>query len=880
MDSLECRCLLSGTIYVDSTATGTGDGSTWANAYTNLQTALGVAVSGDTIDVAQGTYTPTQTNDPTATYQLIDGVTIEGGFAGQANPNAAQNPTAYSTVLSGNIPGGTSYHVVTGSGTDSSAILDGFTITGGDASGTGTDLDGGGMFNDNGSPTISDCTFNADSSQGSPIILISNLATIGGGAIYDFDSSPNITNCTFSNNFAIYGSGIYNSGSSPTITNCTFTGNGNQFDGFVQGSGVFNFNSSPSLNNCTFSANQAGNGAAIGIGGDSSPVMTNCEILDNSSQLVGGAVFDNGTGDAEFVDCEFEGNSSKHDQGGAIAIFESDLTLINCTFTQNSGIVSGTFPGGAAILNQGTATITNCVLWGDIGGSEVSNSVSGNGTPTGTSVITFSDVQGGYTGASNIDGDPRFVSAASDNYSLQADSACINAGSNAAVPTGLTTDLAGNPRIFGGTVDMGAYEFQGPYAPLATQLGFTQLPVKPVVNSAISPIVVSLENQNGKVVASDDAEVTLSIRSGPSGATLTGTLTATASNGVATFGSLTLSAVGTYTLLATDYADNLTMVSAPFVVSSGAPAKLVFAKQPPDTVVAGSAATIVVDIEDQYGNIATSANGNVTLSPLIGGLLYSSMNVFLGGSSFGPKITLRAVDGVAKFRNLPMTKAGWPLNLQASHGSLADIYSSTFTVTPAAASKLVLAVGSSPSYSANITVEDAFGNTITSASGKATISIASGPPGATLPDGKSTQVVQLSSGQGSLAFSFPATARFTLQATHAALPEVQSSFLYNNPGSGSLVFPLGDQPTTARTGMRLTSPVVVKIKDMYGDLENTSNGKVTLSIYSGPDGTILGGTTTVNAVDGIATFDDILFLAPATTPSKQPTATYQHPSPE
>jgi hypothetical protein len=425
---------------------------------------------------------------------------------------------------------------------------------------------------------------------------------------------------------------------------------------------------------------------------------------------------------------------------------------------------------------------------------------------------------------------------------------------------------------------MGAYEFQAPYVPIATQLTFTQLPSKPVVNTAISPIVVSIEEQ-GNASTSDDAAVTLSIQSGPAAGTLAGTLTSTATNGVATFGSLTLSAVGTYALLATDSADNLTMVSTPFVVSAGAPAKLVFVKQPPVSLVAGSTPTIKVDIEDQYGNIVTTNNGKVTLSPFstypptqstessdlstaqesLSPLDFDTINL-TGPYPFGPSVTVRAVNGVATFSNA-MTMAGSLLSLQASHGTLPVISSNTFTVTPAAASKLVLNVVTYPSYSADITVEDAFGNTITSANGKATLSLLS-PLGTTFPNGKTTKTVQLSSGQGSVALNFPNSARYTLQATHGTLPAAQSSFLYTVPGSSFLVFAQSNQPTTAEAGTPLTPDVVVKIKDSFGFLDTTADGKVTLSIASGPAGATLGGITTVNAVDGIATFDDISFLEP------------------
>jgi len=145
-------------IYVDDDAVGTNDGSSWQNAYTFLQDALAdaeVAYKPVEIRVAQGIYKPDQganqiLGDREATFQLINGVAIMGGYAGfsESDPNA-RDIGAYETILSGDLacddanitnPFQTgsqkgwrdnSYHVITGSGTERTAILDGFTITAG-----------------------------------------------------------------------------------------------------------------------------------------------------------------------------------------------------------------------------------------------------------------------------------------------------------------------------------------------------------------------------------------------------------------------------------------------------------------------------------------------------------------------------------------------------------------------------------------------------------------------------------------------------------------------------------------------------------------------------------------------------------------------------
>ena len=159
------------TIYVDQNATGAANGQDWVDAYTSVQTALSNAIPGDTIDVAQGDYSPGDT--ATSTFQLADGVTLQGGF--KTGGAAVPNPSMYPTVLDGT---DSAYHVVTGSGTNYTAVLQGFTIQGGNASGDGTNADdsyfGGGLLIDGGSPTISDCTFTANSAVSGGAIYIAN----------------------------------------------------------------------------------------------------------------------------------------------------------------------------------------------------------------------------------------------------------------------------------------------------------------------------------------------------------------------------------------------------------------------------------------------------------------------------------------------------------------------------------------------------------------------------------------------------------------------------------------------------------------------------------------------------------------------------------
>jgi predicted outer membrane repeat protein len=175
-------------VYVNVAATGANDGSSWANAYTSLPSALTAANSGDEIWVASGTYRPTTTTNRGVSFALKNGVGIYGGFLGTETSRSQRDPAANVTILSGDIgtPGSSSdnsYHVVTADSTvTASAVLDGSTITGGNADGLpASNQDrGGGMWVNAGAPTVSHCIFTSNSASekgggirvtnGSPVI--------------------------------------------------------------------------------------------------------------------------------------------------------------------------------------------------------------------------------------------------------------------------------------------------------------------------------------------------------------------------------------------------------------------------------------------------------------------------------------------------------------------------------------------------------------------------------------------------------------------------------------------------------------------------------------------------------------------------------------
>jgi len=325
-------CVLPGvvaqakTIYVDASATPPGNGTLWATAYTDLPFAVQTASSGDQIWVAEGTYRPTSGTDRTATFQLKSGVGLYGGYPSGGGQRDWENNE---TILSGDI--GTegvntdnSYHVVTGSGTYATAVLDGFTVRGGNIDnidGSGVDFCGGGMRNDGGSPTVANCTF-------------SDNRTIyyGGGMCNVSNSNPMVTNCTFSANSADYGGGMYNSDSSPTVANCTFSANEATTK---DGGGMLNVsNSSPKVSNCTFSGNVAASGGGMRNFSNSSPKVENCTFSANEGNFYGGGMH-NEASNPTLTNCTFSGNTVDF-CGGGMCNHASDPRVKNTILAGNT----------------------------------------------------------------------------------------------------------------------------------------------------------------------------------------------------------------------------------------------------------------------------------------------------------------------------------------------------------------------------------------------------------------------------------------------------------------------------------------------------------------------------------------------------------------
>jgi predicted outer membrane repeat protein len=262
IQSAQAAC--TGIVYVakGSAAIDPG-GCNWADAYPELQDALksGTLASGDEIWVTAGTYYPDEgtgqvNNDRNSTFQMINGVSIYGGFAGVETQRSQRDPFTSVTILSGEIGNignslDNAYHVVTATSINSITELDGVTIRDGYAN-AGNDF-GGGLY-------ISASNGNL---RFKGITLTNNYAGKGGG-LASFVSSPALTRVVFSGNVARqYGGGIYNQDGSPSLLDVIFDNNQTQQQG-GPGGGLYSTNSNPGvytvapvLTNVTFSNNSA-----------------------------------------------------------------------------------------------------------------------------------------------------------------------------------------------------------------------------------------------------------------------------------------------------------------------------------------------------------------------------------------------------------------------------------------------------------------------------------------------------------------------------------------------------------------------------------------------------------------------------------------------
>ncbi len=388
-------------IYVDDDAAGANDGSSWTNAYRHLQDARADANALGTpleIRVARGVYRPDRnsaypegTGDRSASFCLLDGVALMGGFGGVGVPDPnARDIARYETILSGDLAGDdaavldpcdllteptraeNSYAVVTAGPCSRSAVLDGFTIRAGNAFGPER----------------------VDSEGAGAGLLLS---------FYGADCCPSVRNCTFVGNGAYRGGATFVIGARPEFVHCTFVGNA-AIEGGTLCTSMWRdgpwFVSACDLvvQGCLFVGNYARyRGGALYVGAGEPFTVEDCTFARNSASE-GGAVYNSQS--VGLVNCLLVHNVAAR-EGGAVCSRGPRLDIMSCTFSGN------TAPAGLALTCfTPRMTVINSIFWN--GGDERHEEIQ-IGSITWADV-TYSDIRRGWPpGEGNIDADPLFA---------------------------------------------------------------------------------------------------------------------------------------------------------------------------------------------------------------------------------------------------------------------------------------------------------------------------------------------------------------------------------------------------------------------------------------------------------------------------------------
>jgi hypothetical protein len=281
-----------------------------------------------------------------------------------------------------------------------------------------------------------------------------------GGGIYCYGASPTISNCIIISNKADFGGGgiACAAASSPAITGCEINENRSDFGG---GGGIFIHESTPVITACTITGNRGDQGGGIHCQ-RSSPTINRCRIQNNTADLGGGGIFCETYSSPSIVNSVITQNVSGFGGGGIYCRNFSSPTIIHCTISNNRAELWNSVNWGGGILCQGgsSPTMTNSIVWAN--------------TPTqwvlinsSTPLVTYSDIQGGFSGVGNIDSNPLF--AEEEDYQLAINSPCIDTGNPP--PTSLSgnehaaLDYLEKSRPQGAGWDMGAYESTGAVNP-------------------------------------------------------------------------------------------------------------------------------------------------------------------------------------------------------------------------------------------------------------------------------------------------------------------------------------------------------------------------------------------------------------------------------
>ena len=510
-----CIFAQSKIIYVNTAATGTNDGSSWQNAYKDLQDALQIAKKPDAIWIAKGTYFPTKTNDRSISYDMKNGVSIYGGFEGNETSAAKRDFEKNKTILSGNIGNATdsldnSYRLINAIDIQDVTYLDGVEIAYGNANlssnialPTNKGLSGAGLY------ITTTIPLTASKLEVSNCKIYNNFAKYDGGAIFFDCSKPdkmyiNVKKCKFYNNTATRGGAINISENSPlsiTIDSCSFFSNTGKY---ICGGLFIEATSGKEFNTDIKNSNFLSNSSSGGDGGD-----IHFSVFNNSNNYytinVNKSFFNKSKNPttAILVDAKAELNiyASRFTNTGGILTVRTDVkinnsvffnngpciigglkVLKNCIFYRNDKISDIRILNGEILYFDNNLFVSNFDIftmnialkpqniylrnsifinnsWSikdelDIERFKIQNSIL-----DATSQINKSGKNISCDSACIFNVNPLFTDTSKFDFHLLPCSPAINAGNNT-YAIGNTSDLDGKPRIAHKKIDIGPYEFQ------------------------------------------------------------------------------------------------------------------------------------------------------------------------------------------------------------------------------------------------------------------------------------------------------------------------------------------------------------------------------------------------------------------------------------
>jgi hypothetical protein len=388
----------------------------------------------------------------------------------------------------------------------------------------------------------------------------------------------------------------------------------------------------------------------------------------------------------------------------------------------------------------------------------------------------------------------------------------------------------------------------------ADKLAFS---LQPTATNAGSPFSVTVQalDASGGVRTCFTGNVTLSLQTAPTGASLSGTASVPAVSGVANFTGLSLTKSGSFSLRAASTAATNPATSNAFAIIAGPATALAFTTQPANAL-AGAAITVQVTARDQYGNTSDAYTGAVQIG----------IGTNPGSGTLTGAAPANAVAGVVNFTTLSIDKVGNNYTLTASAVAGAppsDAASTTFNITPGPTTKLAFTVqptdasAGSPIPAIEVSGEDSHGNVNPTFAGTVAIAIGTNPGTSTLSGTTSKAAANGKVTFSDLSLNKPGTGyTLTASVTGGGLTGATSNQFNVSIGPlAKLIF--STQPTTVAAGAVIAPSVKITGQDAGGNTVTTFTGNVTVSFGNNAGNGTLGGILTQPAASGTATFNDL-----------------------